>query len=281
MAGTDNQLVHSDIPDEKLSPFVEKIRHQTSFDLDCYKVPCVKRCIARRMSSISVKDFGDYSLFVLENEEELENLLSLITIEFSSFFRDAEAFEVLRTRVLPAIIAAKLKSEDNLLRIWSAGCATGEEAYSISIILFELLAGIMDRFTVKIFATDVDKTSISKAMEGMYCPESLEEMNSTTRYRYFEEKKNFYRVKDFIRKPICFGVQDIIDDPPISHLDLLVCRNMLIYLTRKSQAAVLHKLHYALEPGGYLFLGKAETLPREHRPLFEEVDRKWRIFRKK
>ncbi len=279
MNETSNFTYH-DISDKDISLLIEYIKVKTNFDLNCYKMPCVKRCITRRMASTDTKDLRSYTSFVIDNENELEKLLSLITIEFSSFFRNKDAFEILRSRVLSEIIESKRNKNNNLIRIWSAGCATGEEPYSISILLFELLAGIIDQFTVRIFATDVDKSSISKAIEGSYITESFKEIDTTTIHRYFIQGNNCYIVKDFIRKPVFYGVQDIINDPPISHLDLLLCRNVLMYLNKESQFAVFKKFHYAINQGGYLCLGKAETLPREYETAFDTVDRSWKIYRK-
>jgi len=280
MSDDQSPFTYHDISDKDISLLIEYIKVRTSFDLNCYKLPCIKRCIARRMSTVSKKDFRSYTSYVMENEKELEALLSLITIEFSAFFRNNEAFEILRNKVLPDIIASKRRTNENLIRIWSAGCATGEEPYSISILLFELLAGIMDRFTVRIFATDVDRSSVSRAIQGIYSRESVSNIESKTQQRYFVQENTAYKIKDFIRKPVFFGVQDIINDPPISNLDLLMFRNVLIYLNRESQIAVFKKLHYAIRPGGYLCLGKAETLPREYETVFDVVDRSWRIYRK-
>ncbi len=275
-----NNFTYHDISDKDISLLIEYIKVKTTFDLNCYKMPCVKRCIARRIASTDTKDLRSYTSFVINNENELEKLLSLITIEFSSFFRNKDAFEILRSGVLSEIIESKRNKNNNLIRIWSAGCATGEEPYSISILLFELLAGIIDQFTVRIFATDVDKSSISKAIEGSYITESFKEMDNTTIHRYFIQANSCYKVKDFIRKPVFYGVQDIINDPPISHLDLLICRNVLMYLKKESQSAVFKKFHYAINQGGYLYLGKAETLPREYETAFDTVDRSWKIYRK-
>jgi len=275
-----SNFTYHDISDKDISLLIEYIKVKTNFDLNCYKMPCVKRCIARRTASTDSKDLRSYTSFVIDNKKELEELISLITIEFSSFFRNKEAFEILRSRVLPEIIESKRKKNNNVIRIWSAGCATGEEPYSISILLFQLLAGMIDQFTVRIFATDVDKSSISKAIEGCYIKESFKEMDNTTLQRYFIQVNTFYKVKDFIRKPVFYGVQDIINDPPISHLDLLVCRNVLMYLNKESQSSVFKKFHYAINQGGYLCLGKAEKLPGEYETAFDTVDRSWKIYRK-
>ena len=268
------------ISDEEVSRLSDVMSGKTTLKLNSYKLPCVKRCVARRMTSVGAESFDGYMDKLAKEPSELEGLISEITVEYSSFFRDPEVFKVIRECVFPEIVDGKLEKGSNLIRIWSAGCATGEEAYSISIMANELLSTFMERFTVMIFATDVDKSSTRKAIDGRYSVQSLENIDRAKIDRYFSREGGRYVVRRNVRKDVFFGVQDIIDDPPISHLDLLLCRNVLIYLNRDSQTKVLRKLHYALEPGGILVLGKAETISREVSQLFEVIDRQCKVFRK-
>ncbi len=275
MAELDKLVLDNEI--EELFRFIQS---RGDFDFSHYKKPGVQRCIGRRMNMRQINSFSEYFSIINQDENELNELISAITIEYSLFFRDKEAFDILRKKVLNEVIARTKRDGNGSIRVWCAGCATGEEAYSIAMVLFELLYGRFDVCKPIIFATDVDERSLEKARKGVYRKEAVTHLDDDILRRYFYHKED-YIVRDFIRKLIYFGTHNILEDPPISHLDLLVCRNVLIYLDVKAQEDVLRNFHYALNKDGYLFIGKSEVLLDNFKTAFETVDGTWRIFRKK
>ncbi len=256
------------------------IKDSTDLDLAHYKRSSIERSVNRRMRACGVQSFFEYASLLESDPGELQALASDLTVDFSLFFRDEKLFEILRHSILGQIIRRNKLTGEGPLRVWCAGCGAGEEAYSIAIVLFETLKGNAGRENIIIFATDVDPSSLAKSRAGVYSPESLKNVEPSSVQRYFSFD-GFYRVKDFIKNLICFGRHDLLGNPPISRVDLLLCRNVLIYLEKQGQSAVLKKLRFAVRPDGYLVLGKSESLSQEVRGSFEVVDRAFKIFRRK
>lgn len=262
---------------EKILSYI-KDTHQNDFF--SYKISSVSRSIKRRMKSCKCHSTDEYLELLQLKPEESERLISEITIEYSYFFRDTAAFEELKRDVLGPLLE-NWDENKNGLRIWSAGCAGGEEAYSISMLLFEITKGQFEKYAPTIFATDIDERSLEKARTGEYQKESISDVGPLMLKRYFKRRGDLFCVKEFIKEPVCVGKHNFLEDPPISKLDLVCCRNVLIYFQKEAQDKALKALYYAINPGGFLFLGQAESVPAVTAMGFEIVSRENRIFRKK
>jgi two-component system CheB/CheR fusion protein len=253
------------------------IQDSRGLDFRGYKRTSLKRRITLRMDAVGVETFGGYQSHLEADPGEFESLLNTVLINVTSFFRDAEAWEVLKTEVVPSLVAHA--EPDKPIRIWSVGCASGEEPYSIAMLLADALGKSEFCSRVKIYATDLDEEALKVARLATYSPRDVEGVPPALLERYFERTNNHYVFERELRKCVIFGRHNVVHDAPISRIDLLVCRNLLIYLEAETQGVVLPRLHYALNPNGYLFLGKAETqLARS--PLFKAVEMKHRIFAK-
>jgi two-component system CheB/CheR fusion protein len=266
-------------PPDEVARLIELIHERRGFDLRDYKRSSIGRSIARRATACKCPSIEKYRAMVQESEPELDALLSHIMVGYSAFFRDPGLFDVLRRRVLPDIVKRRSAETPRRIRAWSVACATGEEAYSLAILIFEALDGCLDRFDIKLFATDVDRTALAKARAGRYTREDLEEMDAKTRARYFTGAGPF-TVRPFLRRMVRFGEHNVFADPPISKLDLIACRNVLIYLNKEAQIRALENLRYGLVPGGYLVLGTSEKPRAEVEAAFEPLDKEWRTYRK-
>ncbi|MCK7491403.1 MAG: protein-glutamate O-methyltransferase CheR [Comamonadaceae bacterium] len=193
----------------------------------------------------------------------------------TNFFRDPEAFEVLKSKVLPPLL--KNRPADVPLRIWVPGCSTGEEAYSLAIIVRECIQKLKARFKVQIFATDIDSAAIEKARDGIYTESISVDVSPERLSAFFVRKGSKYKIKEDIRGMVVFAVQDVVKDPPFSRLDMICCRNLLIYMSSDLQKKLLPLFSYALKPGGILFLGSSETIG-DRADMFSVLDKKWRIY---
>jgi two-component system, chemotaxis family, CheB/CheR fusion protein len=253
------------------------VRANTKHDFSHYKQSTIRRRLNRRMAVHKIEDIADYFRYLQQDPKENQALFKDLVICVTSFFRDQEAFKALEKNVIPNILA---KNRGEAIRIWVPGCGTGEEALSIAILLDEAMERNGRHHNVQIFATDIDADGIDKARAGEY-PESVNVNLTTERLKkYFIQKENRYRIKQNIREMVVYAVQNLISDPPFSHLDLISCRNLLIYLDNELQRQILPLFHFVLNPGGYLFLGTSETLG-EAVNLFATVDLKWKIFQRK
>lgn len=263
---------------DRLNQALALLRARTKFDFRCYRKRMLARRIERRMSLSHFHQLGDYLAFLREHPDEVKQLFRDLLISVTSFFRDAEAFQALETEVIVPLVRAK--PPDAPLRIWSAGCATGEEAYSLGMVVLEQLAAAPKTCPVQIFATDVDEDALEVARRGIY-PESIVTDVSPERLgRFFTHVGDAsYQVSKQLREIVVFARQNLVTDAPFSKLDVIVCRNLLIYLEPDIQKKVLALLHFSLNEGGFLFLGPSETVGR-HIDLFEPVSKKWRIFRR-
>jgi two-component system, chemotaxis family, CheB/CheR fusion protein len=264
----------ADLDEETLRRILAHLRVRTGHDFSKYKRATVVRRIARRMQVNRTETLKDYYDVIRDNVDEVEALLSDLLISVTTFFRDHEAFEAL-AKLLPDIF--KGKQEGQPVRIWVAGCATGEEAYSIGMLLLEESARHEVRPHIQVFGTDLDVRALAAAREGRY-PVAIEADVSEQRLRrFFTREGDYYRVRQELRDIILFALHDLLKDPPFSHVELVSCRNVLIYLDRELQEQVCSTFHYALEPNGYLFLGPAETAENPA-GLFRSVDRRDRIY---
>ena len=264
-------------PDPEFESLLHYIQESRGLDFRGYKRTSLKRRIALRMEALGLEDFAAYRAHLEAQPTEFSDLLNTVLINVTSFFRDAEAWEVLKTQVIPAVVG---NAEDGRpIRVWSVGCASGEEPYSIAMLLAEELGSAEFCRRVKIYATDLDEEALKMARLATYSPREVENVPAALLEKYFERTGDRYVFERELRKCVIFGRHNIVNDAPISRIDLLTCRNLLIYLEAETQAVVLPRLHYALNPDGYLFLGKAETqLARSS--SFRPVEMKHRIFMK-
>jgi len=253
------------------------LKNNRGFDFTGYKRASLMRRVDRRMAQVDVADYTEYLDYLELHAEEFTALFNTILINVTGFFRDGEAWDVLRTEVLPGLVAAKTPTEP--LRIWSAGCASGEEAYTLAMILAEMMGPGEFRDRVKIYATDVDDEALSHARHGAYTQREMRGVPEELGERYFEPAGARHVFRKDLRRSVIFGRNDLVQDAPISRIDLLVCRNTLMYFNAETQARILTRFHFALAPRGVLFLGKAEML-LSHSALFLPIDVRRRTFRK-
>jgi two-component system, chemotaxis family, CheB/CheR fusion protein len=266
----------SDDPqDPDLERLLQYLLESRGFDFSGYKRATLHRRLAKRMSQVGVADYNAYLDYLQLHQEEFAVLFNTILINVTGFFRDAPAWEYLRREILPRVIASKERYEP--IRVWSAGVASGEEAYSVAMLLSEAMGASEYRDRTKIYATDVDEDALTQARQGRAQEKDLEEVPAELREKYFDREGDRYLLRSELRRSIIFGRHDLVQDAPISRIDLLICRNTLMYFESEAQAKILARLHYALNENGYLFLGKAEMLLSRD-ALFTPVDLKHNIF---
>ncbi|MGD9947205.1 MAG: PAS domain S-box protein [Desulfobulbus sp.] len=263
------------VQEEELQLLFPLLKAKTGHDFSAYKRNTILRRIDRRMVVNEVQRFEKYLAILAENQQEAGALYQELLIGVTCFFRDPEAFNLLRTEIIPHLFANR--AEDDPVRIWHACCATGEEAYSVAILLQEYLEEKNLHTKVQIFATDLDEVAINQARAGVYSSTIENEVSEAWLQKYFTRINNNWHVNKQLRETIVFAHHNIIKDPPFSRLDLLVCRNFLIYLNPEMQKRLIALFHQVLHPGGFLFLGSAETVGLQNN-LFAPVEKKWKIF---
>ncbi|QKG58166.1 PAS domain-containing protein [Hymenobacter sp. BRD128] len=265
-------------PSHALQKIFLLIRQQTGHDFSFYKRNTVFRRIERRMNSHQIKEFTHYVRYLQENPAEVERLFHELLIGVTRFFRDPEAFASLKEYLRPILAE---KEPDSTVRVWAPGCSTGEEAYSLAMMLFECLDEV-DRgrhLKVQIFATDISPESVALARVGQYHDTIEGDVSPTRLKRFFQKSDGQYQIRKEVRDVVVFALHNINKDAPFIKLDLLVCRNLLIYLTAELQRSLLPVFHYALNPRGLLFLGPSENMTGYH-DLFQPLDVKWKISRR-
>ena len=262
--------------DDVLRRILATLRASTGHDFSKYKRPTVLRRIARRMQVRRINDLNEYYQAIRDRPEEAQMLLGDLLVSVTTFFRDREAFDKIARDVLPELFVGRQAEET--IRVWVSGCATGEEAFSFAILLLEEAARHAIKPPMQVFGSDLDSRALATAREGRF-PLAIEADVSEERLRrFFTREGEHYRARQEVRDIVLFAVHDLLKDPPFSHVDLISCRNVLIYLDRELQEQVCSTFHYSLDPGGYLFLGASETA--DNPPgLFRPVDRTARIYR--
>jgi two-component system, chemotaxis family, CheB/CheR fusion protein len=275
LPGTDDE--RKDPPGAPLKRLLGKVRAHTKLDFSGYKETTLWRRIERRMIANRTYSIDHYLDYVERAPEELDRLAKDVLISVTSFFRDGAAFEALEKAVL-RIVARKQPGDE--IRVWVAGCATGEEAYSIAILFHKLIGARIDQFRLQIFATDVDMEAMQIARRGSYSVGTLADIDPAIVRQYFHPNDDRFEIVKPIRDLVIFARQDLVLDPPFLRLDLITCRNVLIYLQNNLQAKILSLFHYALQPEGSLFLGKSESVTQQEL-LFLPEDKESRIFRRR
>ncbi len=261
-----------------LQKILNLIRSQTGQDFSLYKKNTLYRRIERRMNLHKIQDAQKYVLYLQEHPEETWSLFKELLIAVTSFFRDSEAFEVLKEKICPKIF--ENKPEDYSLRVWVTGCSTGEEAYSLAMAIRESLDEKKRNCKLQIFGTDLDENAIDQARRGFFPGNIAIDVSPQRLKRFFFKEENGFRIKKEIRDTVIFAVQNLIKDAPFTKMDLISCRNLLIYLEPELQNKLIPLLHYSLKPGGFLFLGSSESIGA-FSDLFSAVDKKWKFFQSK
>ncbi len=252
------------------------VKRLKGIDITGYKDDFLMRRVRARMLALGITSIESYIRYLKNNPSEIDKLLDALSINVSEFFRDPWVWDKVR-KILEQLIRSK-----SIVRIWSAGCSRGEEPYTISIIVHEILGSVNGFKKVTIYATDIDKEAIKEAMEGVYSLSALKNVPKHLLYKYFEKiDLTKYKVKDSVKSIVKFRQHDLIKDPPLLFMDIVFCRNVLIYFNKELQSKVIRKFYKSLNSRGYLVLGISEYLPEDLRGLFEVYDLRSRIFRKR
>jgi two-component system, chemotaxis family, CheB/CheR fusion protein len=254
---------------------IDYLKRTRGFDFHAYKAAGLQRRITKRLDTIGVSGFSDYIDFLEVHPDEFGALFDSILINVTGFFRDPPAWQIIAETVIPAIVSRNRDA----IRVWSCGCASGREAYTLAMLLAERLGRKGFREQVKVYATDVDGGALEEARQATYAPAEVEDVPPALLAKYFERTARGYVFDKELRRSVIFGRNDVLQDAPISRLDLLVCRNTLMYFNAEAQARILSRFHFALNDEGFLFLGKAELL-LSYASLFTPVEMKARIFAK-
>jgi two-component system CheB/CheR fusion protein len=264
-------------PGPAFEELLHYLRQTRGFDFTSYKRTTLCRRVVKRMHDVQVDSFDGYIDYLEVHSDEFAQLFNTVLINVTSFFRDPEAWAKIASDIVPTIVAQA--APDQPIRVWSAGCASGEEAYTLAILFAEALGEHDFQRRVKIYATDIDEGALATARQGAYPLKATEVLAPELRDRYFEQVDSGMVFRTNLRRSVIFGRHDLTVDAPISRLDLLVCRNTLMYLNAEAQDAIIERFNFALSPVGFLFLGRAEML-LSHPGLFQPVDIKARVFRK-
>src|SRR5437773_9933295 len=255
---------------------LEYLKRTRGFDFTAYKHPSLMRRVLKRMQSVAIAGFDDYVDYLEVHPEEFAQLFDVILINVTSFFRDEPAWQAMRDTVLPEMLSAQPAGAP--IRVWSAGCASGEETYSLAMLLAEAIGREAFRERVKIYATDVDEHALNLARTAIYSEKDIAPVPQPLLDKYFAREGDRVVFDKELRRSVIFGRHDLIQDAPISRVNILVCRNTLMYFNTEAQARILARFHFALADAGVLFLGKAEMLTQSQ--MFAPIDLRRRIFRK-
>jgi two-component system CheB/CheR fusion protein len=264
--------------DPQFEELLAFIRDERGFDFTGYKRPSLRRRISKRMEEVRVDSFPEYRTYLEQHPNEFIHLFNTILINVTSFFRDEIAWDYLQRDIVPRIVELH-DGIDGGIRLWSTGCATGEEAFSLAMVFAEELGEESFKTRVKIYATDIDDEALRTGRHAEYTAKQMEPVPADLRERYFEERNGNYAFRTDLRRAVIFGRHDLIQDPPISRISLLLSRNTLMYFDAETQHRILANFHFSLRDGGYLFLGKSEALAARS-DLFSPVDLKRRVFTK-
>ena len=263
--------------DPGLARLLEKLREEYNFDFREYKAASLARRIRTRMSQVHVDSFDAYVRYLEGHPDEHVALFNTVLINVTGFFRDAEGWTTLAEDIIPRLV--REAGNTGAIRIWSAGCSSGEEPYSLAILLADHLGARADHYQIKIYGTDVDEDALAAARHALYRVDQLKDMPDRWLEQYFMRDGQLWRLRRDLRRWCIFGAHDLTQASPLSHIDLLVCRNVLIYFSGGLQERLLSRFHYAIRDGGYLFLGRSESLLARS-ALFRPLHPKWRIFQR-
>lgn len=271
-------FVGSEFPDREFTELTDFLRETRGFNLEMYKDRCIKRRIATRVRALGFDNAADYLDVLRRQPAEADTLLAALTIHVSQFFRNPSTFLLLENKVLPDLLALTAAQGRRTLRLWSVGCASGEEPYSLAILLAGLL---QEGMTARILGTDVSNAVLERARQGLFDAQRLAEVPMDLRRQCFEQSEGQYRLRESFRQMVSFRHHNIMADSSYPKVDLVMCRNVLIYFSREEQEKIILRFAEILPPGGVLVLGKSETLLGQSRDRFEPESLSERIYRRK
>jgi chemotaxis protein methyltransferase CheR len=270
-----------EIQDRYFELLKREIFKDTSLDFNQFKNNYLKRRLGVRMRVKGVKTYDKYLRLLFSDPGEYDFLLKDITINVTEFFRDPEVFHIIWEEILPLMIYNKVKHNRRVIRLWSAGCSSGEEPYSLAILMRDLLAEKFDNFVISIYGTDIDDASLETAKMGIYLPRQVENVEPELLSHYFKNNGEKYEVKDEIKDMVKFKKLDLFSQVNISHFDIIFCRNVMIYFNKDMQEKLFQRFHESLNDGGYLIIGKTEGIFSGERDKFEIINSRERIYQKK
>lgn len=271
----------------KIKKILDYLQKQKGFDFSGYRRSMLERRINKRLLATETGNINEYFQFLINNQREGDELIDALTINVSQFFRNPLVFEFISNKLIPWLIMEKLKKKEKYLRIWSAGCATGEEPYSLAIIFKEFLEKENLELDLRIFATDIDKKSLKSAKEGVYNFESMKEVKYGLLSKYFIQENSSFKIIPKIKNMVNFSFYDLLEqnsyapsESIFGNFDLIFCRNVLIYFNLEYQDKIFEKLHYSLTPSGYLILGEAEMISKRYERYFTRLSEFVKVFQK-
>lgn len=269
------------VGEKNLGVLLERVKRQRGIDFSLYRTGTIERRLQSRLRATGCRDCSDYLRYLDGEPAEYDRLIHVITINVTEFFRDPEVFHLLQTKVIPEMIRFKEGHNARTIRVWSAGTSCGEEAYGVAVLFLEELQEKIRDFHLKVYGTDVDSDCILTAKKGIYGPESLKQVDREIRQKYFQQGEEGYAVKEEVKRLTSFKVHNLVSDPLLTHMDLILCRNVLIYFTRPLQEAVEGIFFKALREGGFFVLGRVESLCNWRLENFNVIDIRERIYQKK
>jgi len=265
--------------DQGFAAIQKRMLKERGLDLSQYKEKCLKRRIDVRLRETGAQTYLEYLAVLKRDPSEYGRFLDDLTINVTQFFRDTETFKAIKDDVIRKIISVKQKQNKKIIRVWSAGCATGQEPYSIGILFNEILGRKISNFFISIYATDIDANSLKKARAAEYDNDSVSEVEENMLRKYFRYDGK-YKLNEEITKMVKFKHHNLISDEPLTHVDIILCRNALIYFSRELQQKLFRKFYEGLNKAGYLILGKTESLTGEPARMFKQVNMRERIYQK-
>ncbi|WP_133130489.1 CheR family methyltransferase [Legionella yabuuchiae] len=274
-------MIHKNEPiDPYFEKLIVKIKDLSGLDFSQYRLSCLKRRIDSRLRFNNLKTYKEYIFFLEQNPCELSALLNYLTINLTEFYRDIEAWDIITNEVAPSIIAQKLKEKRLRINIWSAGTSSGEEAYTLAMIFLEALTKQEMQFSLMIYGTDIDEASLERAKAGRYPAKNLDFLPKPLLNRYFNQDNEHYIASPLLKEVTIFKWHDLISSKPLKAMDLIVCRNVLIYFNRTLQSTIFEMFYKSLLKNGFLMLGKTESLLSNVANQFEIYHSRERIYKK-
>ena len=267
------------LSEEHLDHLLEKVYTTRGWDFRRYRRSSIKRCIERRIA-ISRRSYHTYVELLDSEPLEFNLLFSHLTIKVSEFFRDPEVFRRIEDYVIPMTLRRLTVTGSTALRIWCCGCARGEEPLSMAILINNRLKERGDKPDLKIFGTDIDESAVNSARKGVFIEDSLKNVDPVIRSQFFQASNSAFQIIPQIRNLVTFGVLDIVSNIQLSRMDIILCRNLLIYFEKELQEKVFEKFYYSLKPGGFIVLGKSEVPPLRFRDTLIEVCKREKIYQK-
>ncbi|MBN1193379.1 MAG: protein-glutamate O-methyltransferase CheR [Coriobacteriia bacterium] len=264
-----------------LQRLLNKLLADRGIDLSQYRPRYVERRVAVRLNAVGTRTYDEYAAYLDWHPEEYAKLLDTLTVNVTQFFRDAPTYAVIRNEVVPTVLKTKISRKQRLIRVWSAGCATGEEPYSLAMLFLDGIRTLKaESMLLTVIGTDVDEKAIKTAKLGQYPAKQLAQISATDRHRYVESNGDFFQMTPEVRKVVRFQHSNLFDSAPIIGIDVVVCRNVFIYLNHEDQERMITTFWRSLNRGGFLVLGRSERLPPALADQFELVNGRERVYRK-